>query len=78
MNIYIDIRCLQDKNYNKRGIGNHTLSIIKNARKFLDKSYKIVGLVDNYNYPLLEYEYKPYFDSFTSSFSEVAQRLTFF
>ena len=69
MKIYIDVRCLQDVNYKNRGVGNHTLGVIKYARENLSKEDSLIALVDNYTYPLLEEKYCRLFDKVVNSFA---------
>lgn len=68
--IYVDIRCLQDSNYVYRGIGYHTISILKLKSKFMDFDFQMVGLLDPTMQEMPE-EYKKYFDSLEYSCGEI-------
>lgn len=44
--IYADLRCLQDKDYQRRGIGYHTAALLRSRRHSALHDWKAVGLLD--------------------------------
>jgi len=45
MNLYADVRCLQDERFAFRGVGIHTSSLLSAAKDFLPKGTNLIGLV---------------------------------
>lgn len=69
--MYADIRCLQDPNYAFRGVGHHSISILKYSRHFLGPSFQTVGLLDPSMDSLPE-EYAKSFDSLEYTCGEIS------
>ena len=46
MEIYVDLRCLQDENYARRGVGYHSSVLLAKSRNFLPQGSSLIGLVD--------------------------------
>ncbi len=43
--IVLDLRCLQDPNYARRGVGRHALALLRHAPR--DRGFRVIGLVDH-------------------------------
>ena len=52
MEIYVDLRCLQDDNYARRGIGYHSSVLLGCRQDFLPSGSKLIGLIDSEMPPL--------------------------
>jgi glycosyltransferase involved in cell wall biosynthesis len=59
--IYVDARCLQDPEYQFRGIGQHVSSLLRNRTKTTAAKYHVVALVAS-DLPPLPEEYRKLFD----------------
>ena len=46
MQIYVDLRCLQDENYAFRGVGFHSAVLLRNSRRYWGAECELVGLID--------------------------------
>jgi glycosyltransferase involved in cell wall biosynthesis len=46
MQIYADLRCLQDESYAFRGVGYHASVLLKNGRQYFRAGTQFVGLID--------------------------------
>lgn len=46
MELYVDLRCLQDENYARRGVGYHSSVLLGCRHDFLPSGSKLIGLVD--------------------------------
>src|SRR5215207_3654221 len=46
MDVYVDLRCLQDPHYVTRGVGSHTASLLAHRGPFVPAATRVVGLVD--------------------------------
>ena len=44
MNVYVDIRCLQDMRYAFRGVGYHSAVLLASARGYLPRDTNLIGL----------------------------------
>ena len=44
MNVYVDIRCLQDTRFAFRGVGYHTAVLLSAAKEYLPRDSQLVGL----------------------------------
>jgi len=44
MNVYVDIRCLQDARYAFRGVGYHSAVLLAAAREYLPRDTNLIGL----------------------------------
>jgi len=44
--IYVDLRCLQDRDYQRRGIGYHTSALLRGRKRSQLSGWKTIGLVD--------------------------------
>jgi glycosyltransferase involved in cell wall biosynthesis len=64
--IYADLRCLQDKDYQHRGIGHHTSSLLRSRGSSVLSSWKTVGLLDP-RMPELPSEFASLVDEVTCS-----------
>lgn len=56
MNVYVDMRCLQDENYAFRGVGFHSSTLLKAGRQFLPPGIRWIGLISE-DLPQLPNEY---------------------
>ncbi len=68
MNVYVDIRCLQDENYAFRGVGYHSAVLLKSAKEYLPIHTKLIGLVDP-QVGALPTSFLPLFDSIETVFA---------
>lgn len=60
MDIYADVRCLQDPNYAYRGVGHHSSTLLASRRDYLPHS-RLIGMIDP-KLPELSLEYQLLFD----------------
>jgi glycosyltransferase involved in cell wall biosynthesis len=67
MNLYIDIRCLQDERFASRGVGYHTAVLLSKARNYLPPDIKLVGLTTP-SVGKLENRFAEVFDSIETVF----------
>lgn len=44
--IYVDLRCLQDRDFQRRGIGYHTAALLRSRKTSTLSGWKTIGLVD--------------------------------
>jgi glycosyltransferase involved in cell wall biosynthesis len=58
---YFDARCLQDPNYQFRGVGQHSASLLRGFHATASRDRDAVGILDS-TLPPLPPEYKPLFD----------------
>ena len=69
--IYVDLRCLQDRDFQRRGIGYHTASLLRGRRRSRLADLKTIGLVDPGMSPLL-----PEFSSLVDKISSLPNALS--
>ena len=65
MRIYIDARCLQEAKYSQRGIGHHSISLLRHARTLAPNAHRI-ALIDP-AFPTLDEHYRELFDEVVTS-----------
>ena len=68
MNVYVDIRCLQDENYAFRGVGYHSAVLLNSAKEYLPINTKLIGLIDP-QVGALSSSFLPLFDSIETVFA---------
>ncbi len=66
MEIYVDLRCLQDPNYSFRGVGYHSSTLLRAGRQYFPQNCKWIGLVDS-ALPELPQEYVDLVDEMNQS-----------
>jgi glycosyltransferase involved in cell wall biosynthesis len=54
MNIYTDLRCLQDPDFAGRGVGTHAAALLRHARAGWHQPVRLIGLLDESLPPLPE------------------------
>ncbi len=50
--VWVDLRCLQDPGYSRRGVGVHAAGVLRHARAFLGQDLELHGLLDSALPPL--------------------------
>ena len=69
MEIYVDLRCLQDARFARRGVGYHCNVLLSCSQNYLPKGCKLVGLVDP-NLPPLETDLAQLVDETKTTFAD--------
>jgi glycosyltransferase involved in cell wall biosynthesis len=68
MNVYADIRCLQDARFAFRGVGIHASTLLAAAKEYLPKGTNVIGLVSP-EIGRLDSSFLSTFDSIESAFA---------
>lgn len=75
--VYIDIRCLQDSDYQFRGVGYHVTSLLRGRRRHIPQDWEVVGLTDA-DMPRLPEIYGPLVDRVSTCWNPVINSNTVF
>ena len=64
--IYVDLRCLQDRDFQRRGIGYHTAALLRGRKRSALSEWRTVGLIDQ-RMPDLPSDFIPLIDEISPS-----------